>query len=183
MRPGFIRFKATGHKVRKIFSKEVGGHRWQRIPPTEKRGRRQTSTITIACLDEDGPIKIELNDQEMDIKTTKGSGPGGQKRNKVETAVQIKHKPSGEFVSICLSTSQKKNKDEAKKILQNRLEAKASKSRKRKRDKLRKQQVGTGMRGDKVRTIQVHHNKVVNHANGKSITFKDYQRGMIEKLH
>jgi len=147
-----------------LFASESGGHRWQRIPPTEKRGRVQTSTITVAVLDmvNDYDRNHELNMKEIDITTTRGSGPGGQHRNKVESCVVVTHIPTGIVIRLD-SKSQHQNKMLALKILksklaelqQNKIQAQANLNR--------KEQVGSGMRGDKIRTYRERDDIVIDH--------------------
>ena len=95
-RPGILVFVASGKGTRELFSRESGGHRWQRVPPTEKRGRVQTSTVTVAAFD----MMVQTPDHQIDrrdieIRTTRGSGPGGQHKNTSDTAVVATHIPTG----------------------------------------------------------------------------------------
>lgn len=181
-RSGFIVFSVSGKKARNVFKNEPGGHRWQRIPPTEKRGRVHTSTITVAVLEPQKAMKINLKPDELEIKTTRGSGSGGQHRNKVETAVVVKHLPSGIVVRCENSRSQDTNKENALFILESRLKEIESKKAWEKRKNKRKDQVGSGMRGDKVRTIQVRNDNVTDHKSGKKTTYKKYKRGDFSDL-
>jgi peptide chain release factor 1 len=174
--------KISGKKAKQIFEGEAGGHRWQRVPPTEKRGRVHTSTITVAVLP--APKKQEVHIDSRDIKETFtcGSGPGGQHRNKNATAVQLVHLPTGITVRAESEKSQFANRENALSILR----AKLLQSKKNKyyadREKDRREQVGSGMRGDKIRTIQVRNNTVVDHKTGKKITYKEYAKGKIDGL-
>lgn len=88
--PGFLTFKVTGKKAN-IFRKEAGGHRWQRVPPTEKRGRVHTSSVTVAVLEDERKVNHELDMKEVEIRAYKASGKGGQHRNKTESAIEAKH--------------------------------------------------------------------------------------------
>jgi len=124
-----------------------------------------------------------LRESDLSVKTTKDSGPGGQNRNKVETAVQMLHKPSGLAVNICIGKSQSQNKKLAKQILKDKLQSMANKSAKNKKNKKRRKQIGAGLRGDKIRTIQEQNRCVINHSNGKKMTYKKYCKGYVEKLH
>lgn len=178
-RAGFICFKVDGAKARRIFSNEAGGHRVQRVPPTEKRGRRQTSTITIAVLEEPQPHECHLDAKDLEITTRRGSGPGGQHRNKTDSCVDILHKPSGIKVTVD-GRDQHKNKALAKQILRAKLLANARERGILERNKDRKRQVGCGMRGDKRRTIRVGDNQVVDHVLGKTVAYKDYIKGNLD---
>jgi len=170
-------FTVSGKNVRNIFKNEPGGHRWQRIPPTEKRGRVHTSTVTVAVLEPNQKREIFLNSKDLEIKTTRGSGSGGQHRNKVETAVVVKHIPTGITVRCENSRSQDANKENALSELKKRLQSQHDNNCWEQRTQKRKDQVGSGMRGDKVRTIQVRNDSVTDHITGKKTTYKKYQRG------
>lgn len=167
----------TGPGTRDVFRNEGGGHRWQRIPPTEKCGRMQTSTITVAVLDPDSPIGDSLRHSDVDITTTRGSGPGGQNRNKTDSCVIATHRPTGLQVRIDNERSQHQNKAIAYKVLAARLyEAEREKSLVS-REKDRKQQVGTGMRGDKVRTYRTQDDLVTDHRTGTKFRLSAWMRG------
>src|SRR5271166_5311967 len=120
-RPGFIAVSFEGAGARALFASEAGGHRWQSIPPTEKRGRVQTSTVTVAVLDPDAVVGNVLDYRDVEIVTTRGSGPGGQNRNKTDSCVIATHKPSGLAVRIDNERSQHQNKAMAYKVLAARL--------------------------------------------------------------
>lgn len=182
-RPGHLVFQVKGKDAEEIFKHEPGGHRWQRIPPTERKGRVHTSTITVAVLKELKNLDITLSSKDITYKATRGSGPGGQKRNKVHSAVQVTHKKTGIRVDCCEGVSQKRNKDKALKRMEKRLNKAQKKKARKERDQLRKTQVGSGMRGDKVRTIRCRNDMVTNHKNGKKMSYKKYIEGFIEDLH
>lgn len=181
-RSGFIVCKVSGKRVKEIFKNEPGGHRWQRIPPTEKRGRVHTSTITVAVLEPLKRNEINLSPRDLEIKTTRGGGPGGQHKNKVETAVMVKHIPSGLTVRCEDSRSQDTNKENALSILATRLKMQQDHKAWQERKKERKDQVGSGQRGDKIRTIQVRNDKVNDHRSGKRTSYKKYQKGDFSEL-
>lgn len=139
----------------------------------------QTSTITVAVLPEPKHHEIHINTKDLREKFTCGSGAGGQHRNKNATAVQLTHIPSGLSVRAESEKSQRQNRENALALLKAKLlQEKKSKSKKT-RLKMRQEQVGTGMRGDKTRTIRVRHNQVVDHMSGRQITYKDYSRGKL----
>ena len=118
----------------------------------------------------------------MDETFTRGSGPGGQHRNKTETCVVLKHKPSNITVRIEDGRSQKQNRELAMAILRAKLVRHAKDQKKAQLDALRKDQAGSGMRGDKVRTIMVQHNRVVHHETNKECTYKEYTKGKLALL-
>lgn len=176
-RPGLITFAVTGIGVRALFVNESGGHRWQRIPPTEKRGRVQTSTVTVAVLDPDTQCGSALDHRDVDIVTARGSGPGGQNRNKTESCVIATHRPSRLQVRIDNERSQGQNKAMAYKVLAARLYD-AERSRvSALRDTERKQQVGTGQRGDKVRTYRTQDDQVTDHRTGVKTRLSKWYNG------
>lgn len=182
MRPGFIAFKATGKHAVSIFEFEAGGHRFQRVPPTEKRGRTQTSTITVAALSETKAAQIRLDPNDLQEQFVRGSGPGGQHRNKTSSAVHLKHIPSGLKVFVDDGRSQKAAREAARDLLKFRLQQRQDHERSQKRHDLRKNQVGSGMRGDKIRTVQVQNGQVTDHRTGKRVSYKDYSRGKLKGL-
>lgn len=175
-RRGFVCFRVSGKRASQIFKNEAGGHRFQRIPPNEKRNRVQTSTITVAVLPEPEQHEFHLDERDIVITTRRGSGPGGQHKNKTDSCVDIKHTPTGIMVTVD-GRDQHKNKALAKRILCAKLMAKERERGILQRNKDRKQQVGCGMRGDKRRTIRVGDNQVVDHILGKTVSYKNYVKG------
>ncbi len=176
-RTGFIAFRATGKGADATFKDEPGGHRWQRIPPNEKRGRVHTSTITVAVLPEPTPTQVVLREDDLEFSTCLGSGAGGQHRNKTESTVQLKHKPSGLMVRCESERSQAQNKETARAILRAKLWQAEQERVSGARNDDRKRQVGSGMRGDKRRTIRTQDDTVNDHFTGRSWKFKQYARG------
>jgi len=168
----------TGAKAQEVFKNESGGQRWQRVPPSEKRGRVHTSTITVAVLPE--PTEVELPkipDRELSWSVCRGTGAGGQKRNKTETTVLLKHLPTGLQVRCEDTRSQQKNRILALQLLRARLWELQQTAANKSRAQDRKQQVGCGMRGDKRRTIRVQDGVVIDHVLGKRWNLRDYLRG------
>jgi peptide chain release factor 1 len=158
--------KFTGKGVWKAFKNESGKHVVQRIPPTEKNGKRQTSVISVAVL----PLppvakKDEIPERDLEITTTKGTGPGGQNKNKVESAVRIVHKPTKLAVFID-GRDQGQNKREALAIITARVRQHYEEKQTAAYNSQRKQQMGDGGRGDKVRTYNFIKSRVVDHRLG-----------------
>lgn len=176
-RKGIIVFRVDGRGAATAFLNEAGGHRVQRIPPTEKRGRVQTSTITVAVLSVPTSVECHLPEKDMRITTCRGSGAGGQHRNVTDSAVQILHIPTGIMVRSESERSQYLNKDMALEVLRARVQALASERAYGERRDKRKQQIGSGMRADKRRTIRVKDGTVKDHLTGKSWDYKKYRRG------
>ena len=180
--PGLAEVKIEGKKLLKLFSQEAGGHRWQRVPPTEKRGRVQTSTITVAVLPIVSPQSVHLSERDLSWKACRGSGPGGQHRNKTDSAVQLTHKPTGIVVRCESERSQPTNLRLAKEVLAARLQQQSDEKTMNTQNKKRRSQVGKGMRSDKRRTVRVQAGKVIDHLSGKKMKVAKYLRGDIESL-
>lgn len=180
--PGFISFDASG-KNAEIFLNESGGHRWQRVPPTEKRGRVHTSSVTVAVLDNFQKEEVVIQDWEYNVRRYKASGKGGQHRNKVETAVELLHYETGITAKCDEERSLNSNIEIALKRLTEKVQQVKHDRQVGERSDNRKQQIGTGMRGDKIRTVQEQNSQVVNHLNGKSIPTKTYFKGFVDELY
>ena len=176
-RPGIAVLNVEGPLAHEMFKDEAGGHRWQRVPPNERRGRVQTSTITVAVMRIPRPEEIRIKDSEMEITACRGSGPGGQNRNKCNTAIQIRHLPTGLLVRSEAERSQFQNRELALGVLRSKLVEMQSSQRHQGINTLRRQQVGTGMRGDKRRTIACQRGTVVDHITGKQWKLDDYLAG------
>lgn len=176
-RPGIIVFTVEGKGAAKVFKNEPGGHRFQRTPPTEKRGRVQTSTITVAVLEMVKSTKVQVLGKDLDYKYCRGSGAGGQHKNVTDSAVKLTHKPTGLVVRCESGRSQHANKATALEILKAHLSGEAHSEASRDEKHKRKKQVGTGMRADKIRTIRVQDNSVKDHVTGKTWSWKKYRRG------
>lgn len=179
-RPGIKVFRVIGKDATRLFKNEAGGHRWQRIPPTEKRGRVHTSTITVAVLPE--PLETEVNLPEKDLEWTycRGSGKGGQHRNVTDSAVQLTHKPSKLMVRCESERSQIQNKRTALALLRARLWEIRDTQINGDRSQSRKDQVGSGMRGDKRRTIRTQDCMVKDHITGKHWNYDQYVNGQFD---
>ena len=175
--PGFRAFLVHGGNARAVFADEAGGHRWQRVPPNEKHGRVHTSTVTVAVLQERSAAEIDVRERDLEWQMCRGSGPGGQHRNKTESAVQLTHRPSGLRVRVESERSQHRNRELALTVLRARLSEHVSRLVEGAEAAARRAQVGTGMRGDKRRTIRTQDGVVVDHPTGRRWRFRDYERG------
>lgn len=176
-RPGLIVFRASGKGAEAFFAGESGGHRWQRTPPNEKRGRVHTSTVTVAVLPDPTEVQLRVDQRDLEWSTCRGSGPGGQNRNKTETAVVLKHIPTGETVRCENERSQFQNRQTALALLRARLWAKEQARVSGERAQDRKRQLGAGQRGDKRRTIRVQDGQVKDHLTGRTWRYEDYTKG------
>jgi len=173
---GFISVLFSGNNVKEIFKNESGGHRFQRSSPTDKKGRIHTSTITVAVLE---PLEFNINNLDMsqiDIRDQRGSGPGGQHRNTTNSCIVATHIPTGISVKID-EKSQYQSKRLALAILSQKIEAIKKEELVNNRNANRKNQVGSGMRGDKVRTYREKDDNVVDHKTGKIWSLKNWMKG------
>jgi len=176
-RAGFVVLRAVGKGAAHLFAGETGGHRWQRIPPNEKRGRVHSSTITIAVLDEPTATELTIADRDLDWSTCRASGSGGQHLQKTDSAVLLTHIPTGMQVRAEGVRSQLQNRIVALATLRARLAALQREKAHAERSRLRRDQIGSGMRGDKRRTVRVQDGSVVDHETGRSWRLRDYLRG------
>ena len=181
-RPGFKQLRVTGAATADTFRNEAGGHRWQRLPPTDKRGRVHTSTITVAVLPERQTVDTPLLERDIEWQYFRGSGAGGQNRNKLETACRARHRPTGIVVRVETERKREQNKRRARDLLREKIRRMALGSQLSEEARLRGSQVGSGMRGDKIRTIRCQDDVVTCHVTGRKTTYKKYKRGDWSKL-
>jgi len=160
--------------------RESGTHRVQRVPTTETSGRIHTSTATIAVLPEAKEVDVTINPADLRIDVFRASGAGGQHVNTTDSAVRITHLPTGVVVSCQDERSQHKNKTKAMKILQSRILVAQLEAQAAAMSKQRKEQVGTGMRAEKVRTYNYPQNRVTDHQVG--VTLKKLDMVMLGEL-
>ncbi len=172
---GHALMKVTGRNVWKSFQHEPGKHVVQRVPPTERSGRRQTSVISVAVLSLPPENKlVPLRDQDLEIITQTGKQKaGGQNVNKVASAVRMKHKPSGLSVFIN-GRDQGANKKEALRILTARVHTMKSEREQSAYDSTRKAVLGDSGRGDKVRTYNFMRHEIVDHRLNKKTNKIDH---------
>ncbi len=161
-------FEIRGPGVLDDLRYEVGVHRIQRVPATEKQGRIHTSTASVAVLPLVETAGVILNPAELEITFSRSGGAGGQNVNKVETAVRVFHKPSGIVVRCQSERSQGRNKEKALAILASKLREQSQSARASATADERRRQIGTADRSEKIRTYNLVQDRVTDHRIKKS---------------
>ena len=148
---------------------ESGVHRVQRVPEPESGGRVHTSTATVAVLPEMEEVDVQINPADIEMQVYRASGAGGQHVNKTSSAVRLIHKPSGIVVACQEERSQLQNREKCMRMLASKLYEIEQQRIQSENDGLRRSQVGTGMRNERIRTYNFPQGRVTDHRVGLTL--------------
>ena len=148
---------------------ESGVHRVQRVPETESGGRVHTSTATVAVLPEMEEVDVQINPADIEMQVYRASGAGGQHVNKTSSAVRLIHKPSGIVVACQEERSQQQNREKCMRMLASKLYEIEQERLESEVTGMRRSQVGTGMRNERIRTYNFPQGRVTDHRIGLTL--------------
>lgn len=175
-------FTVRGKSVFHFLQFESGGHRVQRVPETEAKGRVHTSAATVAVLPEVEEVEVHIDPQDLRLDTYRASGAGGQHVNKTDSAVRITHIPTGTVVACQEERSQLKNRNKAMSLLRSRIYESQKRAAEAARAAERREQVGTGDRSDRVRTYNFPQDRLTDHRLNKNFPLAQVMEGKLEPI-
>jgi peptide chain release factor 1 len=177
-----IVFALRGKNVFHAMQFESGGHRVQRVPETEAKGRVHTSAATVAVLPEVEEVEVHIDEKDLRVDTFRSSGAGGQHVNKTESAVRITHVPTGTVVACQEERSQLKNRQRAMAILRARIYEAQQRAVAAVRAAERKEQVGTGDRSDRIRTYNFPQDRLTDHRLNRNFALSQVLEGKLDPI-
>ena len=164
-----VDFVINGRGAYSRMKYESGVHRVQRVPETESGGRVHTSTATVAVLPEMEEVDVQINPADIEMQVYRASGAGGQHVNKTSSAVRLIHKPSGIVVACQEERSQLQNREKCMRMLASKLYEIEQERLASEHGGLRRSQVGTGMRNERIRTYNFPQGRVTDHRVGLTL--------------